>query len=65
MAPITHEQSIICSKIRLDGTTHEQTIICRQLFAGHVVDSRPIDRKEKTHRMIKLAAVVWGIVRGY
>ena len=41
-----------CSKTRLDGTTHEQTIICRQLFAGHVVDSRPIERKEKTHRMI-------------
>ena len=24
----------------LDGITHEQTIICRQLFAGHLVDSR-------------------------
>ena len=48
-----HEQNIICSKTRLDGTTHEQTIICRQLFAGHVVDSRPIERKEKLHRMRK------------
>ena len=46
-----HEQNIICSKTCLDGTTHEQTIICRQLFAGHVVDSRPIERKEKLHRM--------------
>ena len=33
-------------------TTHEQTIICRQLFAGHVVGSRPMKRKEKMHRMI-------------
>ena len=46
VVPITHEQNIICSKTRLDGTTHEQTIICRQLFAGHVVESRPIERKE-------------------
>ena len=53
VVPITHEQNIICSKTRLDGTTHEQTIICRQLFAGHVVDSRPIEREEKTHGMIK------------
>ena len=44
---------LICSKTRLEGTTHEQTIICRQLFAGHVMDSRPIEREEKTHRMIK------------
>ena len=52
VVPITHGQNIICSKTRLDGTTHEQTIICRQLFAGHVVDSRPIKRDEKTHRKI-------------
>ena len=50
---VTHEQSIICSKTRLDGTTHEQTIICRQLFAGHVVGSQPMERKKKMHRMIK------------
>ena len=47
MVAVTHEQNIICSKTRLDGTTHEQTIICRQLFAGHVVDSRPMERKKK------------------
>ena len=47
-----HEQNIICSKTRLDGTTHEQNIIRRQLFAGHVVDSRPMERKKKIHRMI-------------
>ena len=35
---ITHEQNIICSK----------TLICRQLFAGHVVSSRPMKRKEKS-----------------
>ena len=41
---ITHEQNtcIICSK----------TLICRQLFAGHVVGSRPMKRKEKIHRMM-------------
>ena len=48
---IAHEQNIIC-KTRLDGTTHEQTIICRQLFAGYVVGSRPMERKTKMHRMI-------------
>ena len=45
VVPITHEQNIICSITRLDGTTHEQTIICGQLFAGHVVGSRPMERK--------------------
>jgi len=39
---ITREQNIICSK----------TLICRQLFAGHVVRSRPMKWKEKIHRMI-------------
>ena len=42
VVPTTHEQNVICSKTRLDGTTHEQTIICRQIFAGHVVGSRPM-----------------------
>ena len=45
-------QNIICSKTPLDGITHEQTIICRQLFAGHLMGSRPMKRKEKMHRMI-------------
>ena len=44
VVPITHEQNIICSKTRLDVTTHEQTIIFRQLFAGHVVGSRRMER---------------------
>ena len=37
VASIAHEQNIICSK----------TPICRQLFAGHVVGSRPMKRKGK------------------
>ena len=32
--------------------TYEQTIICRQLFAGHVVVSRPMKRKKNLQRMI-------------
>ena len=52
VVPISHEQNIICSKTLLDGTTHEQTIICRQLFEGHLVDSRPMERKKNTHRTI-------------
>ena len=47
MVPITYEQNIICTKTGLDVTTHEQTIICRQLFAGHVAGSWPMERKEK------------------
>ena len=39
-----HEQNIICSK----------TLICRQLFAGHMVGSRPMKRKGKIHRMITI-----------
>ena len=44
---ITHEQNIIWSK----------TLICRQLFAGHVVSSRPLIRKEKIHWMITIIIV--------
>ena len=36
----------------LDGIAHEQTIICRQLFAGHVVGSRPMKRKKNLLQMI-------------
>ena len=48
MILIAHEQNIICSK----------TIICKQLFAGHVVGSRPMKRKEKIHRMINNIIVI-------
>ena len=56
MVSITYEQNIICSKTlsnkQLERIAHEQTIICRQLFAGHVVRSRPMKRTEKMHKMI-------------
>ena len=48
----THVQNIICSQTQLDGIAHGQTIICRQLFAGHVMGSRPMKRKENLLRMI-------------
>ena len=44
----THERNIICSQIQLDDISHEQNM----LFAGHVVDCRPIKRKKILHRMI-------------
>ena len=31
---------------KIEDIAHEQTIICRQLFAGHVVGSRPMKRKK-------------------
>ena len=52
MVSFTHEQNIICSQTKLDDIAHKQTIICRQLFAGHVMGSRPIKRKENLHRII-------------
>ena len=50
----THEQNIICSQTKFDNIAHEQTIICRQLFAGHVVSSRPMKRKKNLQRMITI-----------
>ena len=44
----------ICSPKKLNDIAHEQTIICRQLFAGHVVGSRPMKRKKHLHRMIMM-----------
>ena len=52
-----HEQYIIysqtISQTQLDDIAHEQTIIFRQLFAGHVLGSRPMKRTKNLHRMIK------------
>ena len=48
----THEQNSICSQKKLNDIAHEHTIICRQLFAGHVVGSRPMKMKKHLHRMI-------------
>ena len=52
MVSFRHEQNIICSQTLLDSIAHEQTIISRQLFAGHVVGSRPMKRKKNLLRMI-------------
>ena len=48
----THEQNSICSQKKLHAIAHEHTIICRQLFAGHVVGSRPMKGKKHLNRMI-------------
>ena len=52
MVSSTHEQNSICSQKKLNTIAHEHTIICRQLFAGHVVGSRPMKGKKHFHRMI-------------
>ena len=48
----THDHSIICSQTQLDDIAHEHTIISRQLFAGHLVDFRPMKKMKNLHRMI-------------
>ena len=50
MVSFMHEQNIICSQTQLEDNEHEQTIICRQLFAGHVVGSRPMKRRKNLHQ---------------
>ena len=54
MVSSTHEQNSICSQKKLNAIAHEHTIInfCRQLFAGHLVGSRPMKGKKHLHRMI-------------
>ena len=52
LVSFTHDQSIICSQTQLDDIAHEQTIICRQLFAGDLVDFRPMKKMKNLHRMI-------------
>ena len=52
MVSFTHEQHIICSQTQLNDIAHEKTIICRQLFVGHVVGSRQMERKKYLHQMI-------------
>ena len=54
-----HEHNIICSQTQLDDTEHEQTIICRQLFAGHVVSSRPMKRKTNLHHWHKMLTALF------
>ena len=48
----THEQKIIWSRTQFNDIVHEQIIFCWQLFAGHVMSSWRMKRKEKLHRMI-------------
>ena len=43
----TYEQIFFAVKSLSKANAHEQTIICRQLFADHVVGSRPVERKKK------------------
>ena len=52
MVSFTYEWNIICSQTQLDNINHEQTIICWQLFAGHIMGSRPMKRKKNLYRMI-------------
>ena len=52
MVSFTHKQKIFCSQTQLDDISHEKIIICWQLFAGHVVGSRPMKRKKNLHRMM-------------
>ena len=52
MVLFMHDQNIICSQTQLDDIAHEQTITCRQLFAGHVVGSPPMKRKNNLLHMI-------------
>ena len=50
---LEHEQNSICSQ------KHEHSVICRQLFAGHVLGSRPMKRKKHLHRMvIKIITII-------
>ena len=53
LVSFVHEQNIICSQKKMDNIVHfKQTIICRELFAGHVVRSRPMKRKKNLQWMI-------------
>ena len=65
MVSFTHEENSIFSQKQLNDTAHEHIIICRQLFAGHVVGSRPMKRKKHLHRMINfryLPSVVFKVL---
>ena len=70
MVSFTHEQNVICSQTlnpQLDDIVNERTIICRQLFAGHVVGSRPMKRKKNLYQIIIFIPVnfCFSIVFGY
>ena len=44
-----HEQNVIGSQTQLNDIVYEQTVISRQLFASHIVDSRPMKRKKNLY----------------
>ena len=46
LVSFAHEQNIICNQTHLNDIAYEHSIICRQLFASHVVGSRPMKRKK-------------------
>ena len=53
MVPTMHEQNNYLQQNTFRRLTmHEQIIICGQLFVGHVVGSRPMERKKTMHQKI-------------
>ena len=54
MVSFTLEQNIILQPTQFDDIMYEKTIICGQLFAGHLVDFRPMKRKKNWYGMIML-----------
>ena len=54
MVSFTLEQNIILQPTQFDDIMYENTIICGQLFAGQLVDFRPMKRKKNWYGMIML-----------
>ena len=44
---------LLVAKSLSDANAHVHTIICRQLFTDHVLGSRPMERKEKEHYVVR------------
>ena len=60
-----HEQNVIGSQTQLNDIAYEHTIISRQLFAGLMVDSRPMKRKKNLHQMINNFSVFFSNMHAY
>ena len=58
MVSFTNEQNSICSQKQLNDIAHEHTIICRQLFAGHMLGSRPMKRKKNICMIIIIIIII-------
>ena len=54
-----------CSQTKLDDIRREETIICRQLFAGHVVCSRPMKRTKNVQQMITPFLMYFSVMNVY